>query len=91
MVKAAFRQHRAFVQHRDLAPKAAYEFHVVFHHDYGACLCRLDQNVGGMFSLRRGHPGCGFIDQQQPRLLCQQHADFQPLLLAVTQFAGGAL
>ena len=37
-----------------------------------------------------GHAGDRLVDQQQFRLLRQQHADLQPLLLAVRQAAGDA-
>ena len=35
-----------------------------------------------------GHAGDRLVDQQQLRVLRQQHADLQPLLLAVRQAAG---
>ena len=37
-----------------------------------------------------GHAGHGFVEQQQFGVLHQQHADLQPLLLAVAQVAGEA-
>ena len=37
-----------------------------------------------------GHTSDRLVDEKQFRLLCQQHADFQPLLLAMRQAAGHA-
>jgi hypothetical protein len=44
-----------------------------------------------VLALGQRHPGCRFVDQQQLRILGQQHADFQPLLLPVRQLAGLAI
>ena len=44
--------------------------------------------LGGAHRLVVGHAGDRLVEQQQLRLLHQQHADLQPLLLAVRQRAG---
>ena len=41
-----------------------------------------------LFGFGVGHAGGGLIDQQQIRLLHQQHADLQPLFLAVAERSG---
>ena len=40
------------------------------------------------YSLGICHAGHGFVDQQQLRVLRQQHADLQPLLLSVREICG---
>ena len=44
-----------------------------------------------VFPFRRGHARRRFIDQQEPWLLRQQHADLQPLFLTMAQLACGTL
>ncbi|KAG1244726.1 hypothetical protein G6F65_021638 [Rhizopus arrhizus] len=47
------------------------------------------QQFAGAFGLGVGHARHGFVQQQQLGFLHQQHADLQPLLLAMRQQAGG--
>ncbi len=91
LIDRAFGQHRAFVQARDLDAELAHEGHVVLDHDHGAVAVDLLQQLGGLPRLGVGHAGDRLVDQQQLRLLRQQHADLEPLLLAVRQAAGDAL
>eukprot|EP01022_Parablepharisma_sp_SALTPOND_P030357 TRINITY_DN760_c2_g2_i2.p2 TRINITY_DN760_c2_g2~~TRINITY_DN760_c2_g2_i2.p2 ORF type:complete len:1280 (+),score=504.50 TRINITY_DN760_c2_g2_i2:6407-10246(+) len=49
---------------------------------------QLVQQLGGARGLGIGHAGHRLIQQQQLRLLHQQHADLQPLLLAVREQTG---
>ena len=44
------------------------------------------QQIGGIGGFLVGHAGGRLVDQQELRLLRQQHADLEPLLLAVGQF-----
>src|SRR5262245_603722 len=90
LVDGALRQHRAFVQAGDLDPELAYEGHVVLDHDYGAVAVDLLEQLGGLLGLGVGHAGDRLVDQEELGLLRQQHADLQPLLLAVRQRAGDA-
>ena len=46
------------------------------------------QKLGGLVGLDVGHAGDRLVDQQQFRVLRQQHADLEPLLLAVRQASG---
>ena len=48
------------------------------------------QEIGGRRGLAVGHAGDRLVDQQELRVLRQQHADFQPLLLPVRQRSGDA-
>ena len=50
-----------------------------------------EEQLGGALGFLVGHAGHRLVEQQQLRVLHQQHADLQPLLLAVAQQAGGAL
>ena len=45
----------------------------------------LAQQLGGLLGLGVGHAGDRLVDQQQLRVLRQQHADLEPLLLAVRE------
>jgi hypothetical protein len=47
------------------------------------------EQLGGALGLVVGHAGHRFVEQQQLRVLHQQHADLQPLLLAVGEQPGG--
>ena len=47
------------------------------------------EQFGSALGLVVGHAGDGFVQQQQLRVLHQQHADFQPLFLAVGEQPGG--
>ena len=53
------------------------------------CLpARREQQFAGLVRLLVGHAGGGFVDEQQLGVLREQHADLQPLLLAVGERAG---
>jgi hypothetical protein len=67
------------------------ELHVVFHHHQRMLAFQRQEQLGRALGLFVGHAGHRFVQQQQLRVLHQQHADLQPLLLAVAQQAGGAL
>ena len=61
------------------------EIHIVLHHHDGVFARQLFQQFSGAFHLLMRHSCHRFIDKQQFRALHQQHANFQPLLLAVRQ------
>ena len=75
------------MQHGDLAGDGAHEAHVVLHHHNRLLAGEAGEQFGGAFHFLFGHAGDGFVHQQQARLLHQQHADFQPLLLTVGEDA----
>ena len=87
----AFGQHRAFVQHGNLAAELLDESHIVFNHDQGMFAGQGLEEFAGTFGFVVGHTGHRFVEQQQLGFLHQQHADLQPLFLAVREQAGGAL
>ncbi len=78
------------MQTRHLDAEFAHEGHVVLDHDDGLGAVDFLQQFGGLHGFDVGHAGDRLVDQQQLGLLRQQHADFQPLLLAVRQAAGDA-
>ena len=47
-----------------------------------------EQEFAGLVRFLVGHAGGGFIDEQELRVLREEHADFEPLLLAVRERAG---
>ncbi len=73
-----------------LDAELAHESHVVLDHHHRLGLVDLLEQFGGLHGLDVGHAGDRLVDQQQFRLLRQQHADLQPLLLPVRQAAGDA-
>ena len=64
------------------------ELHVVLDHDHRAVLADALQQLGGQLALAHAHAGDRLVEHQQLGVLHQQHADFQPLLLAVREQAG---
>ena len=76
------------MQARDLDAELAHEGHVVLDHDHGLVAVDLLEQLRGLPRLGVGHAGDRLVDQQQLRVLRQQHADLEPLLLAVRQAAG---
>ena len=84
----AVREHLALVQHRHARGEAAHEVHVVLDHQHNALRRDALQELAGRGALVLAHAGDGFVEQQHPRVLHEQHRDLQPLLLAVRQDAG---
>src|SRR5229473_3111784 len=87
----AFGQHRTLVQYRDLGREAAHEGHVVLDDDDRAVLRQAADQLGGRLGLAVGHAGDRLVEQQELAVVDQQHADLEPLLLAVAQRAGRLL
>ncbi len=82
----------AFVQHGDRrSGDAADEVHVVLDHHHGVLAREREEEFRGALGLLVGHAGDRFVEQQQSRLLHQQHADLQPLLLSMGQQPGDAI
>src|SRR5712672_787987 len=85
LIDGSFGQHRALVQAGYLDAELADEGHVVFDdHDRFIAIDFLQQ-LGGLMGLDVGHAGDRLVDQKQFRILREQHADLEPLLLAVRQ------
>src|SRR5229473_1237913 len=85
LIDGSFGQHRAFVQAGHLDAELAHEGHVVFDDHDGFLAIDFREQLGGLMGLDVGHAGDRLVDQQQFRILRQQHADLEPLLLAVRQ------
>ncbi|MNR01919.1 hypothetical protein D3C85_1177480 [compost metagenome] len=79
------------MQHRDVVGNRADEAHVVFHHHQRVLAGQALEQLGGEFGFSVGHARHRLIEQQQLRVLHQQHADLQELLLTVGQQTGGAI
>ena len=65
-----------------------HELHVVLDDDHRVPPRERQQQLAGALGLLRGHARDRLVHQQQLRLLHQQHADLEPLLLAVGEGAG---
>ena len=63
----------------------------MFHHHHGLFAGQAGEQFGGALDFAVGHAGNGFVDEQQFGFLHQEHADFQPLLLAVREHTGRVL
>src|SRR3989344_5976182 len=95
----ALGQHRALVQHGDLLlagggalrGQLVDELHVVLDHHQRVRAFERQKKLGGALGFFVGHAGHGLVEQQQLGVLHQQHADLEPLLLAVRKQAGRAL
>ena len=81
-------EHAALVQHRDLARDLLDEGHVVLDHHERVLAGERQEQLAGALGLLVAHAGDRLVEQQQPGLLHQQHADLQPLLLAVREQSG---
>jgi len=73
------------VQHGDLVGDLADKAHIVFDDHQGVLVGKLQKKLGRGISFGIGHAGDGLIKKQQFRFLHKQHADLQPLLLAVRE------
>ena len=79
------------MQHGDLAAELLDEAHVVLDHHQRVLARQRQEQLGGALGFLVGHAGHRLVEQQQLGVLHQQHADLQPLLLAVREQAGRAL
>ena len=80
-----FGDHATFVQDRDAPGDRTHKIHIVLDHHHGMFAGKRLQQLGRALDLLRGHAGNRLVHQEQLRLLHQQHADLEPLLLAVGQ------
>ena len=79
------------MEHGDFDAKGADKGHVVLDDDDAAGAVDFNEQFGRLFGLGVGHAGDGFVDEEELRVLGEQHADFEPLLLAVAEVAGAAM
>src|SRR3989449_10027578 len=93
LFRSALREHGALVQHRHaVAPPRDLpdELHVVLDEHYARARARhdaLDERDRPLL-LRSGHPGRGLVEQEERRIVDEEHRDLEPLLLAVGERAG---
>ena len=81
----ALGQDLALVQHRDLVRDVLDENHVVLDHQHRAVLDDPVEQLGGLDAFADAHAGDRLVEHQQVGVLDQQHADLEPLLLAVAE------
>src|ERR1700724_1870643 len=60
---------------------------VVPNEDDRAVFREVEDQLGGLLGFPVGHPGDRLVEQQQSTVVDQQHADLEPLLLAVAEGA----
>jgi len=70
---------------RDDVGDLPHEGHVMLDHDQGVGLLQILEMVTGLLDLGLGHAGHRFVEQQQPRVLHQHHADLEPLGFTMRQ------
>src|SRR5690606_6366224 len=73
------------MQHGDAVGDGLGEFHIVLDYNYRPFRADALQQFAGQLALARAHAGDRLIQHQQLRVLNQQHADLQPLLLTMTE------
>jgi hypothetical protein len=84
-VHIPLRDDAPFVQHRHALGNRSDESHIVLHHHDRVFARQRRQKLGRALDFVRCHACDRLVDQKQFRVLHQQHADFEPLLLAVRQ------
>ena len=85
LVHRAERHDLAFVEHGHARAEQANEVHVVLDDDDAVLVLQFQQQFGGQHGFFVGQSGRRLIDQQQHRAGENQHADLEPLPLAVAE------
>ena len=75
----------SFVQHHDAPGNRSNEGHIMLDNHDRVLARQRQQELGRALDLVRRHAGNRLVHQEQLRVLHQQHADFEPLLLAVRE------
>src|SRR5579863_2752677 len=88
LIERPFGEDRALMQHRHLDAERAYKGHVMLDDNDRMVARDLAQKVGRRRRLGVGHAGHRFVDEEKFRILSEQHAYFEPLLLTMRQRAG---
>ncbi|RTE67839.1 hypothetical protein BHE90_017787, partial [Fusarium euwallaceae] len=81
----ALGQHLAHMHHRNDVADRLHKTHVVLDHDQRVLTLQPREQFGGLAGFLRGHARGRLIHQDQLGVLGDQHADLQPLGLAVRQ------
>src|SRR5258705_11867878 len=90
-VERAFGEHAALVQHRHLACDARDEGHVVLDHDQRMRAGEREEELRGTLRFLVAHACDRLAEAEGLRLLHEEHADLEPLLLAVREQPGGTI
>ena len=93
VVEFSFAQDGALVEDGDFAAAGDlfYESHVVLDDDDAVFAGEGEEQFPGAMSLVVCHAGGGFVNEKNLRVLGEEHADFEPLLLAMAEAAGDAV
>jgi len=78
----------ALVEHRDRGVQDPDELHVVLHDHHGRVDGERADQIHRAQGLLTAHPRGRLVEQDDDRLAGHDHADLQPLVLAVRQRAG---
>ena len=76
------------MQHRHLVRDVLDKLHVVLDHQHRMLLDDCVQQFSCLHALADAHAGYRLVEHQKLRILDQQHADLEPLLLTVAEQIG---
>ena len=90
VVEFSFAQDGALVEDGDFAAAGDlfYESHVVLDDDDAVFASEGEEQFPGAMSFVVGHAGSGFVDEENLRVLGEEHTDFEPLFFSVGKLAG---
>src|SRR5262245_59934581 len=88
LVDRALAQHATLVEHRDGPRDAAHELHVMLDHEHRTILRDAFEEAARLLGLLIGHSRYWLVDHEELGILDHDHADLEPLLLAVGESAG---
>ncbi len=87
LLHRSFREDFSEVHHGDAVGDFADEFHIVFNDDDGPVFGNTADQFGGLRAFADAHAGDRFVEHDDFRFLHQEHANFEPLFLAVAENA----
>ena len=79
----AFAQHGSLVHDRDRLGNLPDKFHVMLNDDNGMLVGQRLKQVAGFLGFLIGHSRDRLINEEEFRILQENHADFQPLFFSV--------
>jgi hypothetical protein len=88
LIHRAFAKNIALMQDGHLAGQLPYKGHVVFDYKNAVPAFQTQEQLTCFVRFLVGHASRRFVHEQELWVLGQQHSDFKPLLLAVTEGAG---
>ena len=72
----------------DFASQLSNEDHVMFNDDDRVLACQAEKKFAGLRRFLIGHASCRFVNEEELRVLREQHSDLEPLLLPMRQISG---